>query len=96
MKLTVKSIKTEKVIETKLVELTAWRSLREEKFDRKSQVININALQETYPHLAVLETVLFCNGNIVMVPGQDVYHVIRPLGYIAADKKCLLSQFAGQ
>ena len=53
-----------------------------------ADVINIKAPQETYPHLAVLDTVTYCYGNIEMILGQDVYHVIRPLQFFAADEKC--------
>ena len=52
-----------------------------------ADVINIQALQETYPHLAVLDPVTYCYGNIEMILGQDVYHAIRPLEYFAADEK---------
>ena len=51
-------------------------------------MINIEALQETYPHLAVLDPVIYCYGNIEMILGQDVYHAISPLEYFAADEKC--------
>ena len=52
-----------------------------------ADVINIKALQETYPHLAVLDPVTYCYGNIETILGQDVYHAIRPLEYFAADEK---------
>ena len=52
-----------------------------------ADVINIKALQETYPHLAVLDAVTYCYGNFEMILGQDVYHVIRPLEYFASDEK---------
>ena len=55
-------------------------------------VINTKALQETYPHLAVLDPFTFCYRNIEMILGQDVNHTIRPLVYFAADEKC--SHFA--
>ena len=41
----------------------------------------------TLKHLAVLDPVTYCYGNIEMILGQDVYHAIRPLQYFA-DKKC--------
>ena len=45
-------------------------------------------MQETYPHLAVLDPVKHSYGYIEMILGQDVYHAIRPLEYFAADEKC--------
>ena len=53
-----------------------------------ADVIKNKALQETYQHLAVLDPVTYCYGNIEMILGQDVYHAIRPLEYFAADEKC--------
>ena len=50
--------------------------------------INFNALQETYPHLAVLDPVANRCENIEMILGWDVYYAIRPLKYFAAHKKC--------
>ena len=51
-------------------------------------VILTKALQETYAHLAVLDPVTYCYGNIEVILGQDVYHDIRPIKCFAADKKC--------
>ena len=45
-------------------------------------------MQETYPHLAVLDPVRYSYGEIEMILGQDVYHAIRPLEYFSADEKC--------
>ena len=53
-----------------------------------SDLIDVKSMQETYPHLAVLDTVKCSYGNIEMILGQDVYHAIRPLEYFAADEKC--------
>ena len=97
LKLTVKGIKTEEVVDTKLVELIvtpidnqAFEPFKinpyiKEDLNVGADVINIKAIQETYPHLAVLEPVTDCYGNIEMILGQDVYHAIRPLEYITAD-----------
>ena len=49
-----------------------------EKLNVGADVINIKALQETIRHLAILDPVTFCYGNIEMIPRQDVYHAIRP------------------
>ena len=100
LKLTVKGINTEDVVDTKLSELIvtprdnqAFEPFKfspcvKEDLNVGADVINIKALQETYPHLAVLDPVAYCYGNIEMILGQDVYHAIRPLEYFAADKKC--------
>ena len=99
LKLTVKGINTEEVVDIKLVELivtprdnqtfepfTVSLYVKEE-LNVGADVINIKALQETYPHLAVRDPVTYCYGNIEMILGQDVYHAIRPLEYFAADEK---------
>ena len=52
-----------------------------------SDKINVQALQETYPHLAVLDPVTYSYKDIEMILGQAVYHAIRPLDYFAADEK---------
>ena len=100
LKPTVKGINTEEVVDTKLVELSVKprkhqafepfkvSSYVKEDLNVGADVINIKALQETYPHLADLEPVTYCYGNIEMILGQDVYHAIRPLEYFAADEKC--------
>ena len=104
LKLTVNGINTEEVVDTKLVELTVTppdnkafepykiSPYRKENLNVGAHVINNKALQETYPHLSILEPVTNSYGNIEMILGQDVYHAIRPLEYFAADEKC--SHFA--
>ena len=99
LKLTVKGINTEEVVYIKLVELIvtphdnqAFEPFKVSPYVREdlnvgADVISIKELQETYPHLAVLDPVTYCYGNIEMIPGQDVYHAIRPLEYFAADEK---------
>ena len=99
LKLTNKGINTEEVVDTKLVELIvtprdnqAFEPFKvsiyvKEDLNVGADVINIKALQETYPHLAVLDAVTYCYGNTEMILGQDVYHAIRPLSYFAADVK---------
>ena len=99
LKLTVKCINTEEVVDTKLVELIVtprdnqtFKSFKISPYSKEDlnvgvNVINIKELQETYPHLAVLDPVTYCYGNIEMILGQDVYHAIRPLEYFAADEK---------
>ena len=54
-----------------------------------SDITNVQALQETYPHLATLDPVTYSYKDIEMIPGQDVYHAIRPLEYFPANEKRL-------
>ena len=100
LKLTVKGINTEKLIDTKVVQLTVTlyedqdfeaftvRPYVRETLNVGSDIIDVKSMQETYPHLAVLDPVKYSYGNIEMIPGQDVYHAIRPLEYFAAHEKC--------
>ena len=100
LKLTVKGINTEEVVDTKLVELIvtpsdnqAFEPFKLSPYVKEylyvgANVINIKALQKTYLHLAVLDPVTYCYGNIEMILGQDVYHAIRQLEYFAAHEKC--------
>ena len=99
LKLEVRCIITEEVVDTKLVELIvtprdiqAFEPFKvspyvKEDLSEGGNAINIKAVQETYPHLAVLDPVTYCYGNIEMVLGQNVYHAIRPLEYFSADEK---------
>ena len=71
LKLTVKGINTEEVVDTKLVELIvtsrdnqAFEPFKvspyiKEDINVGADVINIKELQETYPHLAVLDPVTY-------------------------------------
>ena len=98
LKLTAKGINTEKLIDTKVVQLTPHKDQDFEAFTVRpyvretlnvgSDFIDVKSMQETYTHLAVLDPVNYSYGNIEMILGQDVYHAIRPLEYFAADKKC--------
>ena len=99
LKLTVKGINTEDVVDTKLAELIvtprdnqAFEPFKVSPYVKEhlkvgADVINIEALQEKYPHLAVLDPVTFCYANNEMILGKDVYHAILPLEYFAADEK---------
>ena len=72
LKLTVKGINTEEVVDTKLVELIvtprdnqAFEPFKVSPYVKEdsnvgADIINIKALQETYPHLAVLDPVTYC------------------------------------
>ena len=100
LKLTVKGINTEELIDTQGVQLTVTphkdqdfeaftvRPYVRETLKVGSDIIDVKSMQETYPHLAVLDPVKYSYGNIKMILGQDVYHAIQPLEYFAADKKC--------
>ena len=100
LKSAVKGIYTEEAVDTKLVELNvtprdhqAFEPFKVSPYVKEDlnvgcDVINIKALQETYPHLAVLDPVTYCYGNIEMILEHDVYHAIRRLECFAADEKC--------
>ena len=100
LKLTVKGINTEELIDTKVVQLTVTphedrdfeaftvRPYVRETLNVGSDIIAVKSMQETYPYLAVLDPVKYSYGNIEMILGQDVYHAIRPLEYFAADENC--------
>ena len=101
LKLTVKGINTEEVVDTRVVEVTVKprehqdfepfiiNPFVKESLNVGSYINNVQASQETYPHLAVLELVTYSYKDIEMILGQDVYHAIRPLEYFSADEKCL-------
>ena len=100
LKLTVKGINTEELIDTKVVQLTVTphrdqdfepftvRPYVRETLNVGSNIIDIKSMEETYPHLAILDPVRYSSGNIEMIPEQDVYDAIRPLEYFAANEKC--------
>ena len=100
LKLTVKGINTDELIDTKVVQLTVTpykdqdfgaftvRPYVSETLNVGSDIIDVKSMQETYPHLAFLDPVKYNYGNIGMILGQDVYHAIRPLEYFAADEEC--------
>ena len=100
LKLTVKGINTEELIDTKVVQLTVTphkdqdfeaftvRPYVRETLNVGSDIIDVKSMQEIYPHLAVLDPVKYSYGEIEMILGQDVYHAIRPLEYYSADEKC--------
>ena len=100
LKLTVKGIKKEELIDTKVDQLTVTphkdqdfeaftgRAYVRGTLNVVSEIIDDKSTQETFSHLAVLDPVKYSYGNIEMILGQDVYHAIRPLEYFAADEKC--------
>ena len=99
LKLTVKAINTEELIDTKMVQLTVKphedpdfeaftvRPSVRETLNVGSDIIDVKSMQETYPHLAILDPVKYSYGNIETILGHNVYHAICPLEYFAADEK---------
>ena len=99
LKLTVKPINTEEVVDSRVVEVTVKprehqhfepftvNPFVKESLNVGADIIYVQALQETYPHLAVLDPVTYSYKDIEMILGQDVYHAIRPLEYFSADEK---------
>ena len=99
LKLTIKGINAEELIDTKVVQLTVSphkdqdfeaftvRPYVRETLNVGSDIIDVRSMQETYPHLAVLDPVRYSYGDIEMILGQDVYHAIRPLEYFSAEEK---------
>ena len=100
LKLTVKVITKEELIDTEVVQLTVTahkdqdfeaftvRPCVRETLNVGSDIFDVKSMQGTYSHLAVLDPVNYSYGNIELKLGQDVYHAIRPLKYFAADEKC--------
>ena len=89
LKLTVRGINTEELIDTKVAQLTVTtnkdqdfeaftvRPYKRETLNVGSNIIDvIKSMQETYPHLAVLDPVRYSYRNIEMILGQDVHHNI--------------------
>ena len=99
LKLTIKGINTEEVVDTRVDEVTAnprehqvFESFTINPFVKESlnvgsDVIIVQALPETYAYLAVLDPVTYSYEDIEMILGQDVYHAIRPIEYFSADEK---------
>ena len=97
--LTVKGINTEELVDTRVVEVTVKPREHQdfepfiispfvkESLNVGSDIVNVQALQETYPHLAVLDPVTYSYKDIEMILGQDVYPAIRPLEYFSADEE---------
>ena len=91
LKITVKAINTEEVVDIRVVEVTvkpgehqnfepfAINPFVKESLNVGLYIINVQALQETYPYLAVLNPKTHSYKDIEIILGQDVYHAIRPL-----------------
>ena len=79
LKLTVKGINTGEVVETSIVEVTVkprehqdfepftFNPFVKENLNFGSDIINVQALQETYPQLAVLDPVTYTDKDIEMI-----------------------------
>ena len=99
LKLTVKGINTEEVVDTRIVEVTVKprehqdfepftiNPFAKNSLNFGSDIFNVQALQETYPHLTILDPVTLSYKYIEMILGQDVYHAIRPLEFFSANEK---------
>ena len=99
LKLTVKGINSEEVVDTRVVEVAVKprehqdfepftiNPFVKESLNVGSDTINVQALQEIYPHLAVLDPVTYSYKDIQMILGQDLYHAIRPLEHFSANEK---------
>ena len=99
LKLTVKCINTEELIDRKVVQLTVTphkdqdfeaftvRPYVREILNVGFDIIDVKSMQETYPHLAFLDPVRYSYGDIEMILGKDVHHAVRPLEYFSADEK---------
>ena len=95
LKLTVKGINTEEVVDTRIVEVSVKarehqdfeqftiNPFLKESLNVGSDIINVQALQKTYPHLAVLDPVTYSYKDIEIL-GQDA---ILLLDYFSADEK---------
>ena len=99
LKLTVKGINTEELVDTRVGEVTVkprehqdfetftFNTFVKESLNVGSGLVDVHALWESYPQLAVLDLATYSFDNIEMNLGQYVYHGIRPLEYFSADEK---------
>ena len=101
LKLTVEGINTEKIVDTRIVELTVKlrehhdfepptiNPLKKESLrGGGSDIIILQTLQGTYPLLAVIDPVTYSNKDNEMKHGQYVYHLFHPIEYFTADEPC--------
>ena len=99
LELTVKGINTEEVVVTRVVEVTVKprehqdfepfiiNPFVKESLNVGSDIVNVQALQETYPDFAVLDPVTYSYKDNEMILGQDFHHAVRPLEYFSANEK---------
>ena len=81
---------TLKPIEHQDFELFTINPFFRESLNVGSDILNVQALQEAYSHLFVLDPVTLSYREIEMILGQDVYHSLRSLEYFSADENCSL------
>ena len=98
LRLTVKGLNTEEVFDTRFVEVTVKprehqdfkpftiHPFVKESLNVGSDTINLQALQETFPHIAVHDPMTYSYKDIEMIIGPDVYHAVRPKDYCSADE----------
>ena len=91
LKLTMKGINKEELTDRKSVQLTITPHKNQdneaftvllfvkETLNVGSNMIDVNSMQETYSHLAVIDLIKFSNADTDKILRQDVYHAIRPL-----------------
>ena len=108
LKLTVKGINLEELIDSEVVQLTvAHHKIQDFEVFTVCLCVglllnvgrdNIDAkpLQKTYSYLSVLYSLKYSWGDFETIIGQDVYQTICPLVYFSANKSNHLSLFAYQ
>ena len=99
-KLTVHGINSQQEIDTQIVELKltpvhsggACSTFEVKPYVRRTlhvgnDIINVDHLKKQYPHLEPIALSKYNYGDVEMILGQDVFHLIRPLEYFEADRK---------
>ena len=98
-KLTVHGINSQQLIDTETVELrltpvhsggscSSFPVTPYVRDDLKfgNDIIDVDELKTTYPHLEPIPLSKYSYSDAEMIPGQDVFHRIRPLEYLEADR----------
>ena len=99
-KTTVNGINSQHVVDTEIVELKltpvhsggSCSTFDVTPYVRKTlhvgnDVINVDRLNQQYPHLEPVALRKYSYGDVEMILGQDVFHSIRPLEYFESDRK---------
>ena len=93
-------IKPEERVETKKVGVTVtldgnqnFEALKMSPYEKDNlnlgaDISDVQEQQDTYPHLAALDSITYINGIPEMMLGQDFYRLLRTSKYIALDEKC--------
>ena len=100
LKLTVCGINAKQISDTLITDVTV-KQLGDntcESIDRRPyikntlkvglNIINVLQLQETYPHLSMLDPAQCSYSNVEMILSQDIYHAIFPLEHFKNVSKC--------